>query len=661
MVSSAFMVEDTVVSATPNSIVDSMKDVNFEVEESRKSEILFAEEYEQSPTFIFDDIVGQLIESASISESDAEDVYEMLEQMAAQPLNINTCTYDQLSQLLFLSPYQLNQLLIYRDRHPLVSLNELMLVDGFRDYEIRNLSLFLYAGPSMKEERMTAHDVFRYAKHILQTKLNIVNMEHYESDPVTAQLRYQFNYDNRVRFGLDIRRNAGTEARDMRYGAYIQLDQIGVLRTFVAGNMQASFGQGLVLSNAFHAGKSMYVLNAGQTAEGIRHYGSSVNGNLHGVGATIAVPMNDKYQDLLLSAFYSLTKANDSTRRHTIGTNITYRRNRWKMGLTAVYNLWSDSLHYFNEHAAYNQNYFRGDRQAVIGLNFRYNWGRYDLFGEMATAQNQRWGYAGQLGLRMTPINDLGLILLYRYYSPTFDNTLGYGFSESSRINDENGIYLGIESRNIKQWRLSGYLDFFYFYGYKYGIAYAPSYGYDLMTEADYSINAYHTMLWRFRMREKGRKNTFSLRYQYDYNRYQWHLRTQAEGNIVRDSLHQLGYGISLYQDISYTFHKPLTLQFRIQGFYVPEWDNRIYTYEYDILHAYAVAATYGIGGRSFLNLRWRIIHHIPSAECPDPILRDLSLYCRLSTSVFTRNWANIHRDGVISDTDLHILLRAVF
>ena len=112
MVSSAFMVEDTVVSATPNSIVDSMKDVNFEVEESRKSEILFAEEYEQSPTFIFDDIVGQLIESASISESDAEDVYEMLEQMAAQPLNINTCTYDQLSQLLFLSPYQLDQLLI---------------------------------------------------------------------------------------------------------------------------------------------------------------------------------------------------------------------------------------------------------------------------------------------------------------------------------------------------------------------------------------------------------------------------------------------------------------------------------------------------------------------------------------------------------------------
>ncbi|MBO7456770.1 MAG: hypothetical protein J6T71_02975, partial [Paludibacteraceae bacterium] len=73
-------------------------------------------------------------------------------------------------------------------------------------------------------------------------------------------MRYRFDYQCRITFGMQLRRPAGGGAKDLQYGAYLQLRDIAPhLHTVVAGNFQASFGQGLVLAPVFHTGKSMYV------------------------------------------------------------------------------------------------------------------------------------------------------------------------------------------------------------------------------------------------------------------------------------------------------------------------------------------------------------------------------------------------------------------
>ena len=237
---------------------------------------------------------------------------------------------------------------------------------------------------------------------------------------------------------------------------------------------------------------------------------------------------------------------------------------------------------------------------------------------------------------------------LYRYYSPWFDNALGYAFSETSRIGDENGGYLGFELTRWGGWRISGYGDVFYFSGPKYGIPEAPSLGYDALAELQYHHHDEWWLAWRVRARKKGTSSTYATRFQFDWAREGWSVRTTADANMTDEGLRVTGYGVSLAQDVAYSFSAvPLALRLRLQGFDAREWANRIYTYEHDVLYAFSIPATYGSGGRAYLCLRWQIISQ-------------LALYLRVSETIYAKSWAAEH-DRAMTRTDVHFLLRAVF
>ena len=107
-------------------------------------------------------------------------------------------------------------------------------------------------------------------------------------------------------------------------------------------------------------------------------------------------------------------------------------------------------------------------------------------------------------------------------------------------------------------------------------------------------------------------------------------------------------YGLSLAQDIGYTFSQaPLSLKARLQFFDAREWNNRIYLYEHDVLYSFSIPATYGLGGRAYLCLKWQII---PS----------LALYFKAAETVYAPSWSALH-NRPMTRTDLHLLLRAKF
>ncbi len=585
-----------------------------------------------------------------------EDYYNELVDLASQPTNINAATYEDLERLRFLRGEQIDAILAYVDAHPMESLNELELIDGLHDYDVRNLTCFFTAQPLSQETQLYGKEVFHYAKHEILARLDARNIEStlppysstpLPSDPFYAHLRYKFNYQNRVQFGATLQRPTGAPASELQYGGYVQVNDIGCLQTLVAGNFQASFGQGLVVSNPFHMGKSTYVTQLETTQEGLKKYSSVTGDGLHGVGATLKLGITR------VTAFYSLRKDNDSLRHHAVGANVTVRYKRWSVGATAVENIYSDSVRYYFQNAAYNQNYFRGDKQFVGGINARWNQGIIALFGEVATTQNKTWGVGTQIGLRATPVSDVNLLLLYRYYSPTFDNTYAYAFSETSRLNDENGLYLAADITKLNHWRFTAYGDVFRFSGVKYGLPKAPSWGYDAQVQTTYLPSSVWQMDLRLRAKQKGSTATYSARFQFDWQQGGWHLRTRADANLVTDSVGTLTYGVSLYQDVQYTFYEvPLALQFRLQGFDARHWNNRIYVYENDVLYASSSEPTYGLGARVYANIRWRIIDQ-------------LSLYLKASTTL-TFPTPLPHYTGVAgatsptpkSDTDIHLLLR---
>ena len=604
-----------------------------------------------------------------LGEVDYEQLQSDLFALHETPIDLNTATQEDLEQLPFLSPRQIDDILSYVGRHPMDSLYELRLIPSLADYEIRDLLPFVTLNnPPLSEasplnnnnNKMYAREVFRYAKHEVLTRLDARNVESFEgTDPMYVQARYRFDYQRRVMFGAQLRRPAGGKAESLQYGAWLQLKDIGCLHTLVAGNFQASFGQGLVLAPVFRTGKTSYVTSVGQTQQGLRYYSSVDGEGLHGVGATFRHTFNAATR-LDVSALYSMRRANDSVWHHLLGANLTLRHKQLQVELTAIENLWSDSIHPYSN-AAYNQHYFRGRNQAVLGASARYNHGWFDAFCELATAQNYKiinlqseitntpqWGVGTLAGCRFYPISGLSLMALYRYYSPYFDNALGYAFSETSRIGDENGGYLAFELTRWRNWKISGYADFFYFSGRKYGISYAPSWGYDALAEMQY-IRLNWWIDFRLRAKQKGELATYSLRLQYNHQLGPLSLRTTAEANLTNN----LSYGFTLFQDISFDFtpytlhHTPLSLKLRLQGFDARQWTNRIYCYEHDVLYAFSIPAVYGLGGRAYLCLKWQIIPQ-------------LALYAKVSETVYQTAWAAEHNKAQ-TRTDIHLLLRATF
>ncbi len=578
-----------------------------------------------------EDIMADVYQQVAEYGGDLENLTEELRELSTNKININQATADDLQRLRFLSDVQIDALLNYVNKHPMNDISELQLLPCLRDYEIRDLSYFLTAEPVMQQDKVYPREVFHFAKHETTLRLDARNIESYSPDPIYAQLRYRFNYRNQVMAGVTVQHSAGQSWSQIRYGGYVQLNHIAPhLKTLVLGNFEAQFGEGLVLGSAVHRGKSSYLMASSNGVEGIRKY-SSVSDSydyLHGAAATLTFGKVD------LSVLYSLRKEKDSLLHHVVGLNATYRHDRFKVGLTAL-----------------EQIYRTDSTQTVLGLNARYNLGRWDFFGEAATCYDAsaahratlpRWGWGILAGARLTPLDGLGLLMLYRYYSPSFESRYAYSFAETSAVTDENGFYLGTEIRLVPRWRFSLYGDAFRFADVQYGIPY-PSNGFDIMAQADYEPRETMNMFWKIRAKRKALKNTYSLRYQFNWNSGGWHLCSGLDGSLVKGDTTALTWGVSVFQDIHYTFRQvPITLQLRLQGFDIRQWDNRIYLYENDVLYGFSIPAVYGRGGRCYLNMRYRITDY-------------LSLYFRVSETVYHPDWQSNH----CTRTDLHLLLRA--
>ena len=592
---------------------------------------------------VMEDIFNQLSEDGDLSY---EDIEEELLSIADNPMDLNTVTQEELSRLMFLSDEQIDAILMYQYEHGFKEIYELQLIDCLKDYEIRNLlpfvrvdSLEVQGFRSSGGKKMYFREVFHYAKHEMTLRMDARNIEDFEGDPMYGKLRYRFNYQNRVQAGVSVLRRQGDEAIRQEgerwdYGGYIQLKDIGPMKTVVVGNYQASFGYGLVVGSPFKRGKSAYIQSTATTDEGLKKYssvGDSYN-YFHSVGATARV---SRWADV--SAFYSLRKGKEDAWNHVVGVNATGRWNRLKVGITAVETIEATSSQFRERSQASYSLEVKDDESkrratsGVMGVNARWNMGKVDIWGEVATSHGNKWGVGVITGVRYRPISDMNLLAIYRYYSPEFDNVYANSLCSWSRMKDEHGGYLGVEYNRLRNWQLSAFGDVW-------------KTGFETMAQADFIPQKDYRMHTRFRVKRKDEKDTYSLRWNMVYEFGQWKMKTQADGNMVQ-AKGVWTYGWSVLQDVEYRFSKvPIVLQLRAQAFDAREWNNRVYIYENDVLYAYAIPFVYGLGGRFWLNARYKIND-------------TFSLYLRVSETIYQRAWAMEH-DKKSTRTDVHALLR---
>ena len=606
-----------------------------------------------------DQVIADIFEQYSAEGNEAIDFeffYDKLHSLALNPLNLNQATKEQLDDLLFLSDIQIENILRYIYSYgPLNTIYELQLIDGLDMTDIRNMLAFVcIKNNDRADNKIYKADLWRYGRHTLLYRLDRVpeKKSGYDIQPDGSvsylgsafynSLKYQYRFKDRISLGLTMEKDAGEQFFDSTtvgydfYSFHAQFNDFGKFKTIVLGDFKADFGLGLVLSSGFGLGKSSSVLNVLPHNSGLKKFSSSnENSFMRGVGATFKTGKFENsvfYSNKMLDAdtafntftsFYTtglhrtseeLNKKN-TVNEQVFGLNSTTTFKYLQLGLSFVYTMFDHQL--IPEPSGYNQFLFKGDRLTTAGLYYRFRLAKFNFFGETSTTN--QLAVATINGASFSPISQVSLVALMRYFSKDYDTFYANTFSENSGVNNEQGIYIGAEVRPVKKWKVSAYADSYRFPWLKYGVD-APSLGQDYLLQIDYAARRDLSMFWRLKYEEKLSTDNInalpvlvgedksSFRYQLIYNAGNFTFKNIIEASFYYQTLSQRSYGLNCLQDVSYKFKKlPLRVDFRYQFFDAPNYNNRFYTYEKDVLYAFSIPMYYGQGSRYYLNLKYEL------------------------------------------------------
>ncbi|WP_291399456.1 helix-hairpin-helix domain-containing protein [Daejeonella sp.] len=607
------------------------------------------------------EIIDQILELVSRDPDEDLDYSELVERLnfyKLHPLDLNRASSEQLRELFFLSPLQINEILNHRsqngsfmDKLELQSLQSL-------DPEIISLLLnFVKVGIYSPLQNLSAKKLFQKGNHdlilrmgqIIQPQAGFMSADsskpaNYSGSPLKLLTRYRFNYSNTLAASLNMEKDAGELFLDRNrnegfdfYSGSISYRGQGLLKKLVLGDYGLQFGQGLSMWSGSGFGKGVGITTIAKQDFGLKPY-SSVNeaSFLRGASATFGLKkisftpfVSKKNLDASLGSSGSeiasvnisglhrtKTEIENKNRLYSIvyGTNIQYNTRNLNLGLTAYQTKFS--MPFGAGKSLYEKYEFQGNSLTNLGFHYDYALKNTYFFGEMAYSLNSGYGLIN--GLMTSLSSRVSLVLLHRKYTKNYHSFFNQSVSEASNAVNESGFYAAMALKFDSKWDLFVYSDFFKFPWLKFRVD-APSSGYELLAQLNYKMNKKFKISARFKQQlreENGAdldgfgleavdKQNYRLELIYALND-QFTLRNRAE--VVRFEKGFLNHetGFLLYQDIIY---KPLSSKLsgnlRFGIFDTQSFNSRIYAYENDVLYSYAVPAYQGRGTRFYGNVRY--------------------------------------------------------
>ena len=620
--------------------------------------------YSQSINSWYTDLDKWLADVVDEEDISLENLYEQLSEIHENPLNINTLTKEQLESLIFLSDAQIESILAYVYIYgPMKTLSELQLVENM-DFDTRKLlNNFVYAGEvSVKGDLPRWKNIWKYGKHELITRvdvpfyrkagykeysdsiLNLYPNRQYLGNPYYHSVRYGFRYGNKVYFGLVAEKDAGepffakgTNGYDY-YSFYLMLKDIGRLKAFVAGNYRLRFGQGLVMNTDFSLGKATMLSSLGWGGNGIKKHSSTSESNaFQGMAATYQLWKMEctaffsyRKQDANLNkeGFITTLKTDgmhrtplEYSKKNNItntlcGSNLAYHSGGYHFGLTAVYNVFNHMLKPGEQY--YKRYYPRGSNFFTAGVDYAYFKHNLALSGE--TGMSKNGGLATLNSIQYQLSEDYKITLLQRYYSHNYWALYGNSFSENSNLQNESGVYLGLEAKPWEKWKLTGYVDFCYFPWVKYQVS-NSSYAGEFFIKGVYSLNKRFITMVNYRCKVKEKDYMAADKHKYLASHVHHRLRYQQDyspsgsfllGTIIDYNrlqfMEKSGNGYMITQRVSWMpLLLPISLNASICYFNTDSYENRIGIYEHGLLYTFSFPSFYYHGIHGAATLHWVI------------------------------------------------------
>ena len=608
------------------------------------------------------------------AENDYSEFTDDLYYFKENPVNLNEMQDDQLRLLIFLTDIQRRNLYDYIQRMgELLSVYELLVIDGFERKTVENILPYIVIKPAVKNQSVKFRDVFRFGKNqiliryqqVLDQQQGYHNQAEMDwnkrcfGDPRYYLLKYGFNYRNRIRFGFTAEKDAGEEffkgsnnAGFDFYSGYIILNNLGKLKTLALGDYHVQFGQGLTFWSGYSFGKSPDALMVKHVSQGIKPYTSSNENNfLRGAAFTLSLKpveiscffsskkcdANINGQDSLATGEQLISSMQESGYHRTVreiadekaitvtafGGNVSVKGNSYRLGLTGSYT-------HLNSYMIKNDNLyklfsFEGRGLLNAGIDFNIIWKVFDFFGEAAV--NSKAGLAFNCGFASNFDQRFALSVIYRNYGEKYCSFYGTPFGEGSPGSGEEGIYLGLNSVMTRTLAFSAYADIYRFRWLRYRTD-APSNAYELYSRLTYSPAKNADLYFSYKyatdlintvfseedaMNKTGHSYRHNIRLHFSWNIFSGlKLGTRLECIINKTANNSNGYGYLAFQDAAYSFRRiPLQLSARFAIFNTDSYNERIYAYEPGLLYAFSVPSYYYKGSGTGMMLSYEIIKGI--------------------------------------------------
>ena len=593
--------------------------------------------------------ITSIAEELAADEEDPEAVsvfIDRLNELAENPVKINSAREEEISRLFFLSDFQVKALSDYaHSSGQIVSVYELANIPGFDRETVEMIIPFI----TLQFKQKNDSDSVRWRNSIISNFS--VRSGNNDSSLLGSNWRiltkYKFTAGG-FSGGATIEKDpgekffTGSPPLPDFFSGHISYSGNGVIKRVIVGDYSARFGQGTNINTGIRKGISLVSPGYMSASDEIKPYTSTdENKFFRGMAAEFSIKDLDlsiffskNFSDATITAspdssgdyienFYtagvhntpSLLQKKDVLYKLTSGLAVSYNFNNLKVGL-----VWSDTRLSLPLELIGNDpekiNDFTGNRNTLYTLYYNSFIKKILLYGEFSADNNKK--YAFVQGLSFRPSDRLTISFMFRNYNPGYTTFFGQGAGVGSKTTNEKGFMGSFSYEAARHLFISGGCDIQHFPWLKYRSS-APSMGVRKEIKARYlaSERVIFDASYTYRLSMVDNAETQGIPIQDKViarsikasSRYSIHenltLGIRIDYKVTNPGRSN---GFSLFQELNYTFrHLPLTIWARYCIFNTHDWSSRIYTYENDLLYSYSIPALYGEGSRSYIMVKWKI------------------------------------------------------
>lgn len=605
-----------------------------------------------STNIVSEDILENIIAEPD-EEGDDSELFNVLEDLSQNPIDINTADLLELQKLPNLDALSAQRIIEHRKKFgSFFSPYELFSIREIDKDILTNIIPFVKTTESEYDDNQIVKEVipdkkklFTNSKVLLRSRVtnDLQNRNGFLNDKFAGSKpkiynRILYSYNSKYRLGFLTEKDAGEKSITDFTSFHFQVKDVEFINNLIAGDYILEFGQGLVLWSPYGFSKGSDAIYPIKKRSGrIRPYTSAAEYRFfRGGAATISLSgfnitgfysrkSFDASIDPITNEITSISKTgfhrteNEISKLNTVNSTLAGGVIEYK-----YLGRYSAGVIYYN--TSFSKTF---EQKSVFELNtnnlnytsffYDLNFTKVSIFGEAAYDGRS---VASFNGVQFLFSNNFIFTTSIRSYPRNFRNIYGFGFGEQNgKTQNEFGIYTGF------RWKLPVGIINFYFDQFKFPFSTfentLPSDGNEFLF--DFSSKPLSKLEARLRYKYENKEVTELLD---DKNEIVKRLKQSIRTEIIYDLSNNLRLkgrfefndfairkagktenGYLILQDIRFSPINNLRLNGRIIFFRTDSFNSAVYEYENDLVGILSNLPMFGEGMRWYLTARYKPIN----------------------------------------------------